>query len=379
MAIPTSGQISFSQLRSEFGVTGEVSFSKLYRNGAFVGDRASNGWSSVVSKTASIPTSGQINLSAFRGTENLLEFISGNSGSPVYPADIFGSAYSDTKMTKKFYNNGTAARIHFTSGGRGKIELINNGEIQGIGGGPGAAGTPALYVDSPIDVYNYGAIRGGGGGGGNGGRGGTGGNGYYVAENWTAWRTGGGNRFRIHDDVGTGSSISGWEWELFWDGPMINRRNRKPRYPAPGDSYDIWVNGYFYQAGSRYGGDHKTDNLQVRRMNNYNVYTSGGAGGAGGGGGRGVGYGQTRTDGAYGAGGSAGGANAGHGGTGGRGGHGGNWGAAGTTGDRGATGNAGNNGGGVGGEWGTGGGAGGRAIVGSGYTIKVTGTMNGAY
>lgn len=61
MALPTSGAISMDQLRSEFGISGSISFSQVYRGGSEVPDvPANNG----------VTKSGAINLGGFRGGTN---------------------------------------------------------------------------------------------------------------------------------------------------------------------------------------------------------------------------------------------------------------------------------------------------------------------
>lgn len=61
MALPSTGPISFADIRSEFNDTGSVSFSDLYRGGSLVPNNYTN--------TNSIPTSGVIELENFRGVK----------------------------------------------------------------------------------------------------------------------------------------------------------------------------------------------------------------------------------------------------------------------------------------------------------------------
>lgn len=60
MPLPSSGQLSFSQLSSEFLDTGSVSYSELYRNNVLVPN---------ITQNSAIPTSGQMSLSNFYGTQ----------------------------------------------------------------------------------------------------------------------------------------------------------------------------------------------------------------------------------------------------------------------------------------------------------------------
>lgn len=62
MALPTSGQISLSMIRTEFGITGEVKLSQLYRGGLYVPNIPAN---------AAVPTSGAIKLSNFYGATKM--------------------------------------------------------------------------------------------------------------------------------------------------------------------------------------------------------------------------------------------------------------------------------------------------------------------
>lgn len=59
MALPASGSISFSQIRTELGDTGSISYSDLYRGGSLVPNNYTN--------TNSVPTSGTIDIADFRG------------------------------------------------------------------------------------------------------------------------------------------------------------------------------------------------------------------------------------------------------------------------------------------------------------------------
>ena len=51
MSLPTSGPISLSMIRTEFGLSGTVSMSQLYRGGGIVPNTPAN---------AAVPTSGPI-------------------------------------------------------------------------------------------------------------------------------------------------------------------------------------------------------------------------------------------------------------------------------------------------------------------------------
>lgn len=59
MVLPVSGSLSFSDIRSEFGDTGSISFADMYRGGTIIPDNYTN--------TDSVPSSGSIDLLDFRG------------------------------------------------------------------------------------------------------------------------------------------------------------------------------------------------------------------------------------------------------------------------------------------------------------------------
>lgn len=61
MALPVTGSISFSQIRTEMGDTGSISYSDLYRGGSLVPNNYTN--------TNSVPTSGVIDISGFYGVK----------------------------------------------------------------------------------------------------------------------------------------------------------------------------------------------------------------------------------------------------------------------------------------------------------------------
>ncbi len=61
MALPSSGAISFDNLRTEYGNTGSIALSEMYRGGSFVLNHSNNG---------NVPTSGTISLSNFYGQSN---------------------------------------------------------------------------------------------------------------------------------------------------------------------------------------------------------------------------------------------------------------------------------------------------------------------
>lgn len=376
MTLPTSGRITWSQIRAEFGGgNGRLALSELYMGGDKVRAKAANAHANVVNKAAGVPASGRIKLSDFRGKEAAFEYTNPGQSSILYAATIFGTDWPES-YKKRIINGGTTERIYFNEGGGGRIEFVNNDEVQGLGGAAnGGDGTPALYAYSTVYVTNNGAIRGGGGGGGRGGTGGQGGSGFYD--------TGGSYR-----EPTTGAHYSrGFGANAYY---VVNSQyvwNGVPVGSTTASSLTVGNITYFrgalreteeYEVGKSWRIERYYEIYRIVSNPTTRHYTVGGAGGAGGAGGRGQGYGQTAAAGSAGNAGALGGTNAGRGGTGGTGGAGGGWGAGGGPGSRGNTGGAGNNGGGQAGAAGQIGGASGKAIVGGRQIMVVTGTINGS-
>ena len=189
MPIPASGTISMNTLATEFGGTVPHSLNEYYRGGGLVPNSPSN---------TSVPTSGQIALNNFYGTQNRVS-ISIPISAPAYNYDVYTNrspAYvagsSDITVTVA-----APATVGSTSTGTysllvpsafnpaDTVTIVNNGVIQGMGGGGGAGGPPtgpsgnggagatggnAIYVNRPTTITNNSVIAGGGGGGGGGAR-----------------------------------------------------------------------------------------------------------------------------------------------------------------------------------------------------------------
>jgi hypothetical protein len=369
MAIAPTGSVSLSQLRSELGASGAISFSDL-------GVRRLTGQSA-----------GAVSLSAARGSAYF--------GTSVNMITAYNSIGSPGTSAAYRIVVGPGVTIGSTSSGitaftlgqfpaGSTITIDNYGSILAAGGQPnGGNGGNALWVNYSnqtmiVNNMSTGAIWAGGGAGGLGGTGGTGG-------------TGGGGVY-----VTGGSSTAGPNYNR--SAPLYYWSDGQDNSVAPGIT--IYWNGVAvsdgggitYQRGAQQA---QNGNPAVLTQITYyavsqttntttNNYTSGGAGGPGGGGGNG-GRGQgfdganaSGAGGAAGAAGSAGGTNAGaggQGGTGGTGGTGGGWGAAGSGGGTGFTGNtgaAGNNGAGFAGNpggGGTGGGSSGAYLVKGAATV----------
>lgn len=90
MPTPTTGQISMSQIRSEFGGSGEIKYSQLYRGGG-----------TITGNNISVPTSGQLRLSNF--------YYNTSTGNGVRAAEVgstqpYGSS-SATSLGYAYYNS----------------------------------------------------------------------------------------------------------------------------------------------------------------------------------------------------------------------------------------------------------------------------------
>lgn len=192
MPIPGPGvAISIQTIATEFGGTVPHSLSEYYRGGGLVPNAPVN---------AAIPTSGTISLSNFYGSSNQIPInltIAGNT----YTYDVYSAAVANgysPGISPVTVTVNPGVTVGSTSTGSyamlvpsafnpvDPVTIINNGTIQGMGGGggpggstnapltanpgnPGAGGGNALFVNRPTTVTNNGVIAGGGGGGGGGG------------------------------------------------------------------------------------------------------------------------------------------------------------------------------------------------------------------
>ena len=189
MALPASGQLSISNIATEFGDTQPNSMSEYYRGGGLVPNSAGN---------SAVPTSGAIAISNFYNAANRAQLaftIATNtqnydlfaqaSTSPSYSAgntDItltvnYGVSVGGTSTyaltvpsaftagdTISITNNGTI----IGKGGNGGSGGISNLSSTRTPGSPGLVGLNALQVVYPTTITNNGILAGGGGGGGGG-------------------------------------------------------------------------------------------------------------------------------------------------------------------------------------------------------------------
>lgn len=178
MSIAATGAVSFSDLRTEFvGGSSAISYSDLYRGGSNIRTKASD--NSGTNLAASVPTSGTINMSNFRGSAKGFRFTF-SSGAVDQSADaLFGADYGVAYPKEIVINSGVELGATTTSeealeipvNAAGSITITNNGTLTGAGGAAGADGGDAFEAAVPVTLINNGTIRAGGGGGGTGGAG----------------------------------------------------------------------------------------------------------------------------------------------------------------------------------------------------------------
>lgn len=345
MAIGT-GTVSMSDIRTEWGRSGAIKMSEMYRGGSHVRSKAANNTGTNLAST--VPTSGVISIDDFRGTAKGFKFTFSATATNQNASALFGDDYAVDYPKEIVIDSGvelgatsTAEEaLQIDSGASGTITVTNNGTLTGAGGAAnGGAGGDAFQADIACTFVNNGTIRSGGGGGGVGGSGGTGGGGRYTSQSSNP----------TYYTFVNGSDICA---------SLAASYSRAFAYSTYMGGMNQRYNCYGY--------------LQTQ------VNTNGGAGGAGGSGGVGQGYNQSNTSGSGGSAGAAGGTNAGAGGTGGTGGAGGAFGTNASTGNTGGTGANGNRTNGTGGGAGAGGGAAGAAIRGiSSVTLTNNGTITG--
>lgn len=348
MALSASGAISADDIRTEYGLSGAVSFADLYRGGSYVRQKAANNLADNLA--SNVPTSGALEFDDFRGTAKGFKYTFTTGATDQDASALFGTDYGVNYPKEIIINSGvelgatstSQEALEIDSGGSGTITITNNGTLSGAGGGVGAAGGDAFEAAVNCTFVNNGTVRAGGGGG---GAGGNGGNGSYSSSSQTGngtsnyWTNS--RRWYTTPPYGGGAS---------WDGYHFSTSANQTSKSA-GNS--VYYRGNYVQSmdGSQY--------YYIYRVTNNTYNTNGGAGGAGA---VGAGYNQSAGTGSSG---SGGGTNAGTGGTGGNGGA---YGSSGTTGGTGTNGNASN------GSAGAAGGASGAYLRGLSF---VTFTNNG--
>lgn len=152
MPLPASGQISFEQIRAEFGGTGEVSLSQYYRNGGRVSNDA-------FCHNNTVPANGEISFGNFIATTNGNNYYTYTAAANLTPpantirAQVWalggggGGAGSRLVATRP----GFAAAGGGGGGlGFGQINIIQtNGEYLSIEVGGGGAGATSGNTSQP--------------------------------------------------------------------------------------------------------------------------------------------------------------------------------------------------------------------------------------
>ena len=192
MAVQGSGQISKQDVVDEFGGTAPHAMSEYYRGAGEVGSANTN-----------VPTSGEIKMSDFYGSQDaIVHNISSNATNQDVQSLFGNSDYqgSETKLLTipsgvsiggSGFGTGNIG-LTVPSGLGGSLIIQNAGTISGAGGsgggggagasphpttgsaagspgGSGSAGSPAIKIlTNNVTVTNTGTINGGGGGGGGG-------------------------------------------------------------------------------------------------------------------------------------------------------------------------------------------------------------------
>tara|TARA_B100000963_G_scaffold342933_1_gene344275 strand:- start:213 stop:1238 length:1026 start_codon:yes stop_codon:yes gene_type:complete len=294
MAIAASGTVSAADIRTEYGLSGEVSFADLYRGGSYVRAKAAN--NNGTNLAASVPTSGTLTFDNFRGTAKGFKYTFTSGATNQNASTLFGDDYAVNYPKEIVINAGvelgatstSEEALEIPSGSAGTITVINNGTLSGAGGAAGQSGGDAFEAGVACTLVNNGIIRAGGGGGG------TGGQGSYTSSS-TSGDTGGfpwsGTRWRTY--------YFNSNLQIYWNYSHIGA------FSGQGNLTSKTVgNATYYRRGYMWTDANNENYYQVRRTLYSTVYTSGGSGGVG------QGYNQSATSG------SGGGTNAGSGGSG---------------------------------------------------------------
>ena len=174
MAIGT-GAVSMSDIRTEWGRSGAISMSEMYRGGSHVRSKAANNTGTNLAST--VPESGVIRIDDFRGSAAGFRYTFTATATNQNASDLFGDDYAVDYRKEIVINSGvelgatsTAEEaLEIDSGGAGTIVVTNHGTLSGAGGAAGSGQTTNGAAGSALQ----------GGGMINNGYGGGGGGGYY--------------------------------------------------------------------------------------------------------------------------------------------------------------------------------------------------------
>ena len=304
MALQSSGAISIKNVQDEFSPTGGtgdagIKFSEYYKNGNIIANDLVGG---------SIPNSGPISLSQFRGAMDYREVTIPSSNQYVHSnlkTLAINNGYDGTNPVRVTINSGY--HIATDTGNYGmrtgefdsELKVTNKAYIMGKGGNGGggrnslsngnngAGGGAALKLDCPVTSWTNsgnGAVVGGGGGGGSGRRRGDPG-GFSAAGGGGG--AGGGNGGLARSNSGTTSGGAGSD-----DPRSGNKNNRSEiggqiprsrgidgakRDSAAGSAENQDVRGRGGTAGGGGGGWGR----DVNKAGNTSTATTGSGGGGG--------------------------------------------------------------------------------------------------
>jgi hypothetical protein len=146
MPVPSgvpSGQVSFSDLTSEYGGAGAVSISSYYRGGANVKGNAAN--NSTTNLSASVPTAGAVSFSDYQNAQDGFRKTYSAGATDQDGSVIFGDDWAVDIYKNIVINSGVELGTTNTSdfaleldtGGAGTIIVDNSGTITGAGGAAG--------------------------------------------------------------------------------------------------------------------------------------------------------------------------------------------------------------------------------------------------
>lgn len=176
MAVGT-GTASMGDIRTEWGRSGAISMSEMYRGGSHVAQKASD--NTGTNDAASVPTSGVISIDDFRGSAKGFTFTFTATATDQDASTLFGDDFDLNYPKNIVINSGvelgatstSEEALEVPSGGAGTITITNNGTLSGAGGAAGSDGGDAFEAATTCIFINNGTVRAGGGGGGSGGQG----------------------------------------------------------------------------------------------------------------------------------------------------------------------------------------------------------------
>lgn len=200
MTIKTSGDLSISDIVTEFGGSTPHSLSEYYAGGSVVYSGA-KGYPGGVE--TSIPSSGEISISNFYGaSKRTTLYISSDQTDLNLRTWAVSNGWNEADQLEVVVNSGvyilgstsSASALTVSGSFPAGVRLVNSGYIIGHGGngGDGGSGAPnagtagtaggtAITVSANLTIVNNSTIAGGGGGGGGGG-----------GSNYSDWYGGGG-------------------------------------------------------------------------------------------------------------------------------------------------------------------------------------------